>query len=53
MTISYVDLIAYIDTLSVGGTLSKADLNNIIRFILSGGLSTEINIQKSNNGGIF
>jgi hypothetical protein len=53
MTITYETLIAYINSLNLDGTLSKADLNNIIRYIINGGLTQEINIQKSNNGGTF
>jgi hypothetical protein len=53
MTINYDSLVAYINSLNSDGTLTKADLNRIIQYILSGGLTDTINTQKSNNGGIF
>jgi hypothetical protein len=53
MTITYDSLVQFINNLNADGTLSKADLNSIIQYIISGGLTAEINIQKSNNGGTF
>lgn len=53
MTITRESLIAYITSLNADGTTSPADLNNIIQYILLGGLSDAINTQKSNNGGTF
>lgn len=53
MTITYSSLVDYINSLSSGGTLTKTDLNKIIKYIMQGGLTSEINLQKSNNGGTF
>lgn len=54
MTIDYAALVAYINSQkNPDGTFSKAGLNKIIQFIITGGLPAEINIQKSNNGGTF
>ena len=53
MIIDYAALVAYINSLGNTGTLTKSELNKIIRFILNGGLTSVINTQKSNNGGIF
>lgn len=53
MTITYDSLIAYINSLNTDGTISNADLNSIVQYILNGGLQQTINTNKSNNGGTF
>lgn len=53
MTIDYTSLMEYISSLNSDGTLSDVDLNRIIQYIIDGGLYQTINLQKTNNGGIF